>query len=415
MLTTVQDYIDAKLTHSIHTTERRSFRGCRRRWNWIFREMYYPQVTVRPLEFGVACHVAFETYYDFYLGKWNNPDPETAAALAIAAFKRVNREQREKFKELNHGYIDPEMAADYEDREVQGVGMLKHYFTKVSPIEDRDLKPVKVEIAFEVPVTGPRGETLWCTCQACWDRWIRYCDAHDMDSIPRSEWKGLPVTFGGRIDALFEDQQGRYWIVDWKTAMRLSGEGNAPDNYLWWDDQINAYCWALWLIGIPIAGFIYAEIKKAFPEEPEPMKVTRKGLSYSVSKQQNTTYELYKQTVMENDTAAYDMGGYDAFLDWLKNEGPKFHLRHQIFRNEHELREVGVNIWKEATEMVDLDLEIYPNPGRFHCETCAFAEPCLGKNRGEDYVYTLNSMFERRKRHYWEDAPPTTDKKMESV
>lgn len=35
-----QSYTDnmiaRKLVHEVHTSERRSFRGCRRRWDWIF-------------------------------------------------------------------------------------------------------------------------------------------------------------------------------------------------------------------------------------------------------------------------------------------------------------------------------------------------------------------------------------------
>lgn len=436
MLETVNDYINAGLTHSIHTSERRSFRGCRRRWDWISRQFYYPRITPRPLEFGVAFHAAMEEYYKSYLGLFVNPDPSASLAIAVATFKRVTREQRLNYVKLN-GDIDPEMSADYKDRVDLGVAMLNYYFTKVAPNQHKGLKPLKVEIKFEVPIANPyTGEQdLWCKCDHCEKRFRaseygqalhqQFMDDElymhgSFDHYLESSWKGLPVTYGGRLDILFEDSEGCIWIGDWKTAARISGL-EASDEYLWNDDQITAYVWALRLIGINVVGFIYAEIKKAVPEEPEPLKNRRLGRLFSVSKNMNTNWELYKATVEQNDPEAYEAGLYDEFIAHLQEEGPVFHAWHPVFRNESECSEAGINIWMEAKDMVNPELSIYPNQGRFHCKGfgnfggCAFWEPCLGKNRGEDYQYALDTMYEKRTRHYWEDAPPSTDKVMEKV
>lgn len=421
---TIDWYINNKLTHSLHNTEYGSYRGCRRRWSWIFHDGYYPIITPRPLEFGVAFHSAMETYYGFYLGLFVNPDPETALQLSIAKFKEVCEEQYKKYTRLVPEAVgDPEIRAEYNDRVELGVGMLKYYFTSVAPEHDKDLKPLKVEVSFEVPIQH-NGEQLWCKCDRCYKRLIAWIDKqpdnqHLFRELDRKDWKGLPVSYGGRIDALMEDRLGRIWVVDWKTAMRLSGvEANSNDDFMWNDPQITSYCWALWVIGFDVAGFIYAEIKKAVPEEPEPNKVLRLGRRYSVNKQLSTTYELYKKTVEENDTAAYEQGLYDEMLEHLK-DGPIFHKRHQIHRIEDELVACGYNIFLQAKEMINPLTPIYPNPGRFHCQGmsgfsgCAYWEPCIGQNRGEDFVYTLESMFEKREKHYWEDAKPTTDKRME--
>lgn len=424
---TVNDYIDAGLTHPVHTSERRSFRGCRRRWDWISRQFYYPKVTPRPLEFGVAFHAAMEKYYESYLGLFVNPDPAASLAVALAEFKKVVRQQREKYILLNGG-IDEVMDEDYKDRVQLGLGMLKHYFSRVAPVTDKGMKPLKVEIKFEVPIVNPYTgkQDLWCKCDWCWRRYLQHMVAHDgkegyEQPIPGySVWKGLPVTYGGRLDILWQDELGRLWIGDWKTAMRLSGlETN--DEYLELDDQITSYIWALRYIGIPVVGFIYAEIKKAVPEEPEPLKVIRLGRRFSVSKNINTTLELYKATVMENDPGAYEMGRYDDFLEYLQENAPVFHMHHLVDRNQDQCDNAGKNIWMEAKEMTNQDLNIYPSPGRFHCKGmstfsgCAFFDACVGKERGEDYQYTLDTMFEKLTKHYWEDAEPTTDKRMEPV
>jgi hypothetical protein len=425
---TIDWYINNKLTHSLHNTEYASFRGCRRRWSWIFHDGYYPTITPRPLEFGVAYHEAMEEYYGFYLGLFVNPDPATALDLAIAKFKSVCEAQYKKYlRAVPDAVGDPEIRAEYDDRVKLGVGMLRYYFKHVAPEADKGLKPVKAEVSFEVPIKSPQGEILWCKCNRCWkrwDAWVTEADrrkevAYEVAMTRREDWKGLPVSYGGKIDLIFEDRQGRYWIVDWKTAMRLSGvEAGANDDFMWNDPQITSYCWAMWVIGFDIAGFIYAEIKKAVPEEPEPNKTVRLGRRYSINKQLATTYDLYRQTVAENDTAAYEQGLYDDMLEHLRT-GAIFHKRHQIHRTEDELVECGYNIWQQATEMVNPHLPIYPNPGRFHCQGlsgfsgCAYWEPCIGRNRGEDFMWTLESMFERREKHYWEDAPLSTDKRME--
>src|SRR3954471_8596037 len=95
-LTSVQDYIDARLVHEVHTSERRSFRGCRRRWNWIFQDFYYPQLTAKPLEFGVAFHAAMEVLYD--PTTWKLPR-DIVLNSAKVMFHDVCAEQRSKFLE----------------------------------------------------------------------------------------------------------------------------------------------------------------------------------------------------------------------------------------------------------------------------------------------------------------------------
>src|SRR5690348_5344256 len=95
-LNSVDDYIELGLTHQLHTSERMSRRGCRRRWDWVFHGMYYPTITAKPLEFGVAYHKAMETLYD----PDNRPAGggyETAYQLARQVFKQTCQDQQKKF------------------------------------------------------------------------------------------------------------------------------------------------------------------------------------------------------------------------------------------------------------------------------------------------------------------------------
>lgn len=428
----VNDYIEAKLTHSLHTSERLSYRGCRRRWNWLFNDRWYPTTTAKPLEFGSAFHKAMETWYDPMF--WST-DRDTRMLLSVLAFKDMCNEQKAAYIRVNDGQIDPEVEEDYNERLVLGEGMIRYHCSKVSPKLDTKFVPIRVEIEFEVPIVDPdTGEQLWCKCNNCWTLFAKWFIANKPSGYPAEwvegvfltiadtnswnedtyrKWKGLPVTYGGRIDCLVQDEFGRLWIVDWKTAARLSGqeEQDSPDEFIQLDDQITSYCWALWTLGIEVAGFIHHEMKKAFPIEPEPNKTQRKGCWYSVNKMQNTSYDLYLDTIKEGDLLGYESGAYDEFLEWLKTKGPHFYSRKQVVRSVAELRNAGRNIFLEASEMIDPGLRIYPSPGRFACTFCAFRQPCIGLNRDEDVEYLLISNFEHRERRYWEKNLPSTDSK----
>lgn len=421
---TVNDYIDANLVHSIHVSERRSFRGCRRRWAWIFRDLWYPQTTAKPLEFGVSYHKAAEFWYDPDF--WGN-DRDVRMIETLQVFKVECEKQLKAYKQgVAAGKIqqfeeDEVVERDYKDRIELGQGMLREMFKTSAELDHDFYTPVGVEVKFEVPISTEDGETIWCKCDRCVKKARAYHasmgegNAEHFDALidvhGQDKWRGLPVTFGGRIDMLAQDIYGRYWIFDWKTAARLStGEAGSPDDYLWFDDQITGYCWAMRVLGLDVAGFVYHEQKKAMAEEPEPLKRPYKGALYSQNRSKDYDYTVYKTTVQENDPSGYAAGVYDEYLAYLLDTGSVFYKRHVIHRNEEELAEAGRNIAYEAEEITNPNLRIYPSSGRFSCGFCAFKEPCLMKNRGEDYTYTLESLFEKRKKLYYETAESNTDK-----
>jgi hypothetical protein len=414
-----QDEIDYTLVHEIHTSGRKSYRNCRRRWNWLFNDAYYPIVTGKPLEFGTCYHVAMEVFYN--PDTWNAPRA-VIAQLAIKAFVDKCEAQRRKFLDQSKvPYLEAEVQKDYDERVELGKGMLAYYFSRVSPKEDVGFRPVKVEMAFKVPIKHPdTGEILRCTCDDCWTKFVKAHTTTEYDffqsalvnsfeGLPRDKWLGLPVVYAGRIDMLCVDENGDYWIFDWKTAARLWDD---TDAYLDLDDQIGSYVWAFNECGIRVRGFVYVEQWKDFPKPPKENKVVRKGCRFSVSKSEPTEYTLYRETVMAEDRAAFEAGYYDEFLSWLAEEGPTYYRRFQKHKNEFELGQIGYNIGQETLEMIDPNLRIYPapTPSWFGCKTCAFRIPCTGKNQGEDYQYALDTLYERRE-HYWVREEPSTESK----
>jgi len=407
---TVQDMIDRRLVHEVHTSERRSYRGCRRRWQWVFQDFYYPQVTAKPLEFGVAFHNAMEVLYDPKTWGW---DRELVLGAAIAKFVETCEAQKKKyFQTIGQQYFtSEEVAEDYQDRIELGVGMLKYYAKEVAPQYDEHMTPRAVEVEFIVPIQNPyTDEYIFCKCNRCWKTFADYCvRVLNQDRAEVVElWEastGLVVCLAGRLDLLAQDQYGLLWVVDWKTAARLSrGEvdGQDRDEYLELDDQIGSYVMALRRkLSLNVRGFVYVELKKAVPEPPERNKTIRLGRMYSVNKMKPVQYETYLATVMAEDKEAYEAGLYDDHLEWLKASGPRYHGRYQIMKTDEELEELEFNLFQEASEMCDPQTRMYPSAGRFSCSSCAFRQPCLEKNRKGDYQYILDTLFDKRERHYW--------------
>jgi hypothetical protein len=399
----IQWFIDNKLTHQIHTSERKAFRACRRRWSWVYRDMYYPQVTAEPLEFGVAFHEAMEIFYE--PRTWTQP-LEIRTDLALVAFANRCKKQLKEYKKLNP---DPDVTIleSYKTRLELGLNMIRYYCNKMSPHYDKRWTPVEVEVSFEVPILHPKsGAQLWCKCSQCGKKWSKFTDKGTYEER-YGNWIGLPVTYGGRLDALFKDELGRYWIADWKTTSRLLDE-DAEASFLQLDDQIVSYMWALSVIGIEVAGFVYVEIKKAFPQPLKVLSRPYKGRLLSTDKTAMSTPDIALKSIQQHDPNGWQMGLYDEYLHWLRMEGPGFTQRHQIHKNVAEITNAGIVIATEALDMIG-EPNVYPMPGRFSCNWCMFKQPCLGKNMGEDYIYTLDTMFERKTLHYYEEREASTE------
>jgi hypothetical protein len=396
----VNDYIHANLTHEIHTSERKSFRACRRRWDWIWRENYYPFMTAKPLEFGIAFHKAMETWYE--PSTWKS-DREFVLNLTVTAFIRSCEEQKKKaLEEQDLPALEDEVEQDYQERFNLGIGMLGYYCTVVSPKIDQDWTPVKVEISFIVPIPNPEtGDPyIWCSCKRCQEK---------INNAGGPEVLGtysLPVTYAGRLDALFEDRRGRLWIADWKTALQLMKD----EEWLELDDQVGSYVWALNKLKLPVAGFIYREQRKGFPQAPQENKQRRLGRLFSVNANQQTDYDTYLETVYTRDRGVYEAGLYNEFLEMLRNESIEFYSNHQVAKTPEQLQSIEYNIGLEALDMLEPDLRIYPSAGRFGCSFCAFRTPCIEKNSQHDYKYALDTMYERRE-HYYVRTQPSTESK----
>lgn len=379
------------MPHEIHNSERRSFRSCRRRHKFAYIDGYVPIEPEDRLDFGICFHCGMQQFYD--PDRWSTTDAEQKLAFAIEAFLSEAYRQRDLYLETHKlTELSPEMQSDYEDKLDLGVGMLDYHAKYVHPKEDTWFRPVAVEIPFEVPLLDPDGLypdlLLHCTnSPACGQN-------HSND--PNDD--GSLVVYSGRVDALCEDDDGDYYIFDWKSAGALS----PSDRFLEQDDQVGGYTWALRVkLNLEIRGFIYAETRKDFPRPPRPLSRSYKGCIFSTSKTQPTILEVFEPYVAQHDPQAYLDGYYDPYLHFLRsNDATLFSQRFTVIKSDEELENIGASIAEEAADMIS-NPRPYPNKSRFHCLNCKYREPCIGMDRGEEISFILKGGFIQTDRRHW--------------
>jgi hypothetical protein len=280
------------------------------------------------------------------------------------------------------------MQTEYDEFLKLGVGMLDNYFDYSWRV-DKGWEPVGVEVPFEIPIKAPPGfverisETGCIYVGADGNLWW----VDDQVGTPAQ-----PIVYRGRIDLIMRDPHGNIWLWDHKTAARF--EENV--DWLELDEQMGSYGWAYREIaGVAPYGIMYSELYKGIPEPPKRLDRPRKGCSFSVSKSQDTSYELLLATVKAEDRTAYEQGLYDEVLQFFKAEGKQYFRRTPVIRNASEYDNLSIQIAWEAIDMLS-DPITYPNPSKFACKWCMFRTPCLALNDGSDHEYILNTSFRKR-------------------
>jgi hypothetical protein len=365
----------------IRTSDRKKFKECRLAWDLgsKIRQDLEPIAVRTPLDFGTEIHAGLERWYDPALWGGTQGARRALAQLAFQDSWRKHKQQYEKYNLLSAEAMD-----DMKARKELGTQMLDNYFSW-SESRDKDLTPIYTEIEFEVPITIP---TTGLTLPPEFGL--------NVSTQPASlTYHGNPIVYQGRIDLIVQDKDGYYWLVDHKTAARFEN----TVEFLVRDEQCKSYAWAIQrVLGIKVRGVIYNELYKGFPEEPKRLNSTRKGLSFSTNKQQDTTFELALQTFKREDRAALRAGLYDDYLTYLKEqeaEGGKYVRRNRITYTDTMLDILGGQICREAIDMLS-NPSIYPNPTRWNCRWCDFQVPCEALLDGQPIEWMKDTMFVKR-------------------
>ena len=339
----------------LHVSDVRSFMECRQRWQFssVLRLSLESQVPNRHLWLGRAIHYALAAYYGSV-----DRDP---MALMLAYRNWCT-------KESDRLHAIPDMAQEWfqemEEAIALGEGMLTHYL-RWAPGHD-DFRVVMPEVQFRIPVPE-----------------LGLID-YDADIEHK-------VYFAGTCDGVIQDSDGKYWLIEHKTAASFPKDLGA----LYWDLQCSAYVWATKkdprFVDMPIQGIIYNFLRK---KEPTIPRVLKDGM-LSQAANIDTTYEVYMAELVRTNQPAIL---YGEVLNRLRTLPNQFFTRAKIQHQGNELAIFERNLIAVGREMTDPRTAIYPNPGMlgWKCSGCPFRDPCILVHTGNDPSYLLQHAYRKR-------------------
>lgn len=400
---------------TIRTSDRRVFRRCLRKWDWIssMRQNLTREGTEQNLNFwfGSAIHFALEDYHAY--NKFG--DPRRAFKAYYEAFKADTL---------------PEGAGAAYDL---GIGMLTYYiewydkhnkdfefetlwldeFNRPQIPGTPGAKPATeirffLDLSIKVIVDVRTEKIIKEYVPGDDDIKLRKVSAFNFGTEPdimyytpdlaedTIEVQIVPIHYHGTIDRVVVDKFGRWWLLDYKTAK------SADTNKLDTDDQISAYIWAMeQYLQHPLYGFVYLQLTKAVARTPRRLK----NGELSVDKKQRTTYALVKSTLIkEFGSIQKTPNKYVEFLNHFVEqetpEGDKFIRWDYVPRTRNQIISTYYHIMGEVRAMINPNLYTYPNPTRDCIWDCPLRDTCIALDDGrmDDVNFTLTNTFVKRKR-----------------
>lgn len=372
----------AEWAYVIRSSDRESFKRCRRAWDLSARERqnYEPVKPAQAFDFGRAIRDALAVYYFPGMWEWNRA---IVLPLALEGFLKSMRAQKETYI-AQHALTDEEEQS-WNAHLALGKDMLGRYF-RWAPAVDR-FSPIQVGSDFEVNIPDPLQPGR---------------DLAASESTPI-----LPIRYRGQIDLLAVDEYNAYWIID----HRIAGERWEDIDYLLLDDRGVSYCWALenFFLGMKIAGVIYNELRKDVPpavnsgqnnsvEPPESSSIgshrLRTSADAALPSENGQGAEQEKSPVQQH--RRIHMQSVREPDPFIKRQGNEFFRRTQVPRSRTELENFGSRLALEALDMTDPEVRLYPNPSKEICSNCAYRPPCIAMNEGSDSKIVLETSYRKR-------------------
>lgn len=407
----------------IHTSDRETFKDCRRKWFWsspaqanLVRKASIYGIYM-PFWFGTGIHHALEKFYHPVLKE----DPETAFDTwydlqwnggeikeeELGQFVDRKPEFSKKtglytVRGLEEILPDP----DYEDFELHhqlGLGMMRYY--KDYAEREDDFTVISSEHTFSVPILDPStGKALYMqdkrpmpegwepdfTKENIYGPLIKKIVNHGYQK---------QVHARGRQDLIVQgNSTGNFAIMDHKTAAGQLDEEYFEHTDL--DEQCTTYIWAAEIeakmYDLPykdIAGIVYQALRKAYPRPPS---ITTRGEPSIDKQKESTTAYLFEQTVKDlGMEVLLTTDKYTNYYTYLVEMGDKqFIRRHDVTRNQYEKDNAGLRIYMEAMDMLD-NPRIYPNMRKdWSCLKCVFRAPCKAVEAGYDFESMIEDGYE---------------------
>lgn len=344
----------------IRTSDRNTFRQCRRKWGWSSHLRYNlgPKQNATPLWFGSGFHFAMEDWH----GYRRFPSPLAAFEAYVKATLEFNRA------------LVPD---DWEEASRMGATMLKYLLLWETRRKDSLLPTYvvdgvpQVEINFRIPIPL------------------------DPDFVRRCGYTS--VVYSGTIDRiLFDSFSDMLWVLDYKSAKAFNTQ------HFQTDSQITTYCWAAsHIYEKHIAGMVYSQHLKADIKLPQPLKSGK----ISTAMNQRTSHILYKKALIKAygkvEDAPIENIDYLNMLAEGETERSDVFIRHDyIPRSANMQNSEGQKILMECLDMLNPQLPLYPNPSRDCTSMCTFNSMCVGMDDGSDWEDDLAQNTQQRAKEY---------------
>jgi hypothetical protein len=356
----------------IRTSDRYTFRRCRRLWGWISHLKLGLQLREEPVYFwfGSGFHWALEDFHGY--------NTYGHAGKAFLAYVEGCRQCGE-------------LPPGWEEHVPLGLGMLSYY----SDYWLRNRSPLS---------------TLWMPCEDGGPDVPQVEVNTQIDLGVRH--KGRRVVYGCTLDRMSVDEYGRLWIHEYKTAKNFSLY------HLDLDEQVTAYCWAAqYIYGELPAGCVYLQFRKHVPRLP---RILATG-ELSIDKRQPTTAALFRASLLDMFGDMEQVPSkYMPFLNQLtveeEEEADRFIRRDHVERNQHQVDAFEELVHMELEDMLREDLPLYPNKVRDCIWNCPLQVPCLAMDDGSDYEGALGAYLQRGSGQFyfneeltWRKALPPPD------
>jgi PD-(D/E)XK nuclease superfamily len=393
----------------ISTSERSTFKKCRRQWEFSVLENLTPVIPPTfELEFGGGIHSSLEAYYTEIANlPFDATDEEYEAPLdnALTAWDEWYEQTCDRFESAQeYDSVVREQALDtlVELGEL-GEEMLKGYDRYSDTEDDFTIH------AIEGKLTGAGDSWLkkhnderefhaeHSASAVIWHEPSRRLLVPIIDPKTKAPMptKGMPM-FSMRLDLLVnKTDPGKkgLWVYDHKTTASIPN-----DRGLDFDDQITSYLYGVWRwLGIIPRGFCFNYLAK---HSPKPPRILKDG-SLSTAKDQLTTAESYRaelvtRGLMLKDGTVTSEKHAEAYSAFLSHGWDRFFARHEVTRNRAELENFEVRLFEEWEDMVKCsngEVALYPNLSRYHCPSCPVGPICLSMEEGGDWEDVWDRRF----------------------
>lgn len=370
---------DGRRAIIIRTSDRISFKKCRRSWSWSshLKANLGPQNLASPLWFGSAVHYALE---DFHGYKQFENAQDAFRAYCIATSKQHQRDLPDDAHEL---FKMGSSMLDYYENMWLSQRKADQTYWELDPHTGEEIP--QVEVNFEIPI--PLEEHPY------------------LETLARENGADC-VLYRGTIDRVAIDEWGRLWVVEYKTAKV------AEHMHYQTDPQVTTYVWAATHMypDKEVAGVVYHQFVKRTPELPRILS----GGTVSTASNLVTSAALYRKQLQ----ALYGKEGLAPkanrdFLTKLMMEedenNDKYIQRTYIERNASMVQAEAQKILLELEDILNPDLPLYPNATRDCSRMCSFFHPCIAFDDGSDFEGLLAARFVERDGpgdRYWRKRMP---------